>query len=106
LGHPIETSGMIKRQRLNILSPALHAKLSRQLKDAVDDGFIRPSHIGFGLPIIFVRKAYGSLRMCIDYRGRNEVTRKHVHPLLHVDDTLDEPKNANFYSHRDLGYGF
>jgi hypothetical protein len=54
----------------------------------------------------FVRKAYGSLRLCIDYRGLNEVTRKDAYPLPRVDDTLDELKNANFYTYLDLASGF
>jgi hypothetical protein len=52
----------------------------------------------------FVCKADGSLRMCIDYRGLNEVTRKDAYPLPRVDDTLDELKDANFYKHLDLGF--
>jgi hypothetical protein len=66
----------MKRQRLNILLPAERAELHRQLNDAVDAGSIRPSYSEFGSPILFVRKADGSLRLCIDYRGLNEVTRK------------------------------
>jgi hypothetical protein len=69
--HPIETTSPMRRQRLNILSPAEHAELNRQLKDAVEAGLIRPSYSEFGSPILFVRKAGGSLRMCIDYRGLN-----------------------------------
>jgi hypothetical protein len=57
---------------------------------------IRPSHREFGSPILFVRKADGSLRRCIDYHGLNEVTRKDAYPLPHVDDTLDELKDAIF----------
>jgi hypothetical protein len=53
-----------------------------------------------------VRKADGSLRLCIDYRGLNEVTRKDAYPLPRVDDTLDELKDANFYTHLDLASGF
>jgi hypothetical protein len=41
--HPIETTGPMKRNRLNRLSPAERAELNRQLKDAVDAGLIRPS---------------------------------------------------------------
>jgi hypothetical protein len=104
--HPIETAGTMKRQRLKRLSPVERAELNRQLKDAVDAGLIRPSYSEFGSPIIFVRKADGSLRLCIDYRGRNEVTRKDAHPLPRVDDTLDELKDANFYTHLDLASGF
>jgi hypothetical protein len=71
----------------------------------VEAGLIRPSYSEFGSPIIFVRKADGSLRLCIDYRGLNGVTRKDAYPLPRVDDTLDEHKGANFYTHLDLASG-
>jgi hypothetical protein len=104
--HPIETTGPMKRQRLNKLSPAERAELNRLLEDAVDAGLIRPNYREFGSPILFVRKADGSLRMCIDYRGLNEVTRKNAYPLPRVDDTLDELNDANFYTNLDLASGF
>jgi hypothetical protein len=104
--HPIETTGPMKRQRLNKLSSTMRAELNRELKDAVDVGLIRPSYNEFGSAILFVRKADGSLRLCIDYCGLNEVTRKDASPLPREDDTLDELKNANFYTHLDLASGF
>jgi hypothetical protein len=61
----------------------------------VDAGFIRPTYNEFGSPILFVRKADGSLRLCIDYRGLNEVTRKDAYPLPRVDDTLNELKRIS-----------
>jgi hypothetical protein len=78
----------MKGQRLNKLSLAERAELNRQLKDAVDIGLIRLNHHEFGSPILFVRKADGSLRLCIDYRGLAEVTRKDTYPLPRVDDTF------------------
>jgi hypothetical protein len=53
-----------------------------------------------------VRKADDSLRLSIDYRGLNEVTRKDAYPLPRVDDTLDEPNDANFYPHLDMASRF
>jgi hypothetical protein len=83
----------MKRQLLiNGLSLAERAELNRQLKNAMEDGMIRLNHIEFGSPILFVRKGDGSLRLCIDYRGLNEVTRKDAYPIPRVDDTLDELK--------------
>jgi hypothetical protein len=81
----------MKRQRLNRLSHVERAKLNRQLNDAImEGGLIRPSHNEFGSPIMFVLKANGSVRLCIDYRELQEVTRKDAYPLPRVDDTLDE----------------
>jgi hypothetical protein len=36
----------------------------------------------------------------------DEVTRKDAHPLLRVDDTLDEFYDANLYKDLDLAYDF
>jgi hypothetical protein len=97
----------MKRQRLNMLSPTERAELNRQLKYATEDGLIRLSYSEFSSSsILFVSKAGGSTRMCIDYRGPNEVTRKDAYPLSRVNDTLDELKDANFYTHHDLAFGF
>jgi hypothetical protein len=81
----------MKRQRLHNLSHVESAKLNRQLKDAMEVGLIRPSCSEFGSPFIFARKVDGLLRMCIDYSGLIEVTRKDAYPFSRVDDTLDEP---------------
>jgi hypothetical protein len=81
--HPIDTTGPMRRQRLNRLSHAERAELNRQLKDAVEAGLIRPSHSEFGSPVLFVRKADGSLRLCIDYRGLNHLMRLRVKMLTH-----------------------
>jgi hypothetical protein len=96
----------MRRQRLNKLTHAERDELNRQLKDAVEACMVRPIYNEFGSTILFVRKADGSLRLCIDYRGLNEVTRKDAYPLPRVDDTLNELKDANFYTHLDLACGF
>jgi hypothetical protein len=96
----------MKRQRLNILSPAERDELNRQLKDAFEAGLIRPCHSEFGSLILFVREADALLWLCIDYLELNEGTRKDPYPLPRVDDTLDELKDAIFHTHLDLTFGF
>jgi hypothetical protein len=76
----------MRRQRLNHLSRAEKEELNRQFKHAVDDGLVRPSRNEFGSPILFVHKAGGSLRLCIDYIGMNKVTRKM--PILYMWTTI------------------
>jgi hypothetical protein len=75
-------------------------------KDTVDAGLIRPSRNEFGSPILFTRKADGSLPFCTDYKSMNEVTRKDAYPLSHLVDTLDELKDASIYTHLHLASGF
>jgi hypothetical protein len=60
---------------------------------------IQPSHNEFGTPILSVRKVYCSLRMCIDYRGLNEVARKDAYPLPCVDD---KPEGHKFLKDTDF----
>jgi phosphoglycolate phosphatase-like HAD superfamily hydrolase len=86
----------MRRPTLSRLSPPERAEHDRQLKDAMEAGMIRPSHNEFDSPVPFVRKADCSLRLCIDYRGFSEATRRNTYPFPRVDDTLDELKDANF----------
>jgi hypothetical protein len=89
-----------------MLSPAEREELDRQLKDVVDDSVARPSRSECGSPILFVRKADGSHRMCIDYRGLNDISRKDAYPLLRVHDTLDDLKDAKFNPHMEFASWF
>jgi len=43
---------------------------------------------------MLVRNKDGSWRMCIDYRALNKITIKNHYPLPHIDDLLDQLKEA------------
>ena len=68
------------------MAPTKLKEFKEQLKDLLDKGFIRPSITPWGAPVLFVRKKYGSLRMCIDYRQLNKVTIKNKYPIPRIDD--------------------
>jgi hypothetical protein len=40
--------------------------------DNLKNGLIRPSKSLAGAPIMFVKKKYGSLRLCVDYPGHGQ----------------------------------
>ncbi|GKD32967.1 hypothetical protein Tco_1248476 [Tanacetum coccineum] len=49
------------------LAPSEMKELSDQLQELSDKGFIRPSSLPWGAPVLFVKKKNGSFRMSIDY---------------------------------------
>jgi hypothetical protein len=65
------------------------AELKNQLQELLDKGYIRPSSSPWGSPALFVKKKYGSLRMCVDYRPLNAVTIKNKYPLPCIDVLFD-----------------
>ncbi|XP_016690792.1 uncharacterized protein [Gossypium hirsutum] len=50
------------------MTPVELKELKTQLQELLDKAFIRTSMSHWGAPVLFVKKKYGSLRLCIDYR--------------------------------------
>ncbi|GKE52943.1 retrovirus-related pol polyprotein from transposon 17.6, partial [Tanacetum coccineum] len=88
------------------LAPSEMKELSKQLKELFDKGFIRPSSLPWGAPVLFVKKKDGSFRMCIDYREMNKLTVKNRYPLPRIDDLFDQPQGSSVYSKIDSRSGF
>ncbi|GKA59249.1 putative reverse transcriptase domain-containing protein [Tanacetum coccineum] len=72
------------------LAPSEMKELSDQLKELSDKGFIRPTSLPWGDPVLFVKKKNRSFRMCIDYRELNKLTMKNRYPLPRIDDLFDQ----------------
>ena len=80
------------------------------LKKFVDEnlamGFIVPSESSHGAPVLFVKKKDGHLRLCVDYRGLNAITKKDRYPLPLISDLLDVPRRARVYTKIDLAHAY
>nr|GEY84198.1 putative reverse transcriptase domain-containing protein [Tanacetum cinerariifolium] len=88
------------------LAPSKMKEMLDQLKELSDKGFIRPSSLPWGAPILFVKKKDGSFRMCIDYRELNKLTVKNRYPLPRIDDLFDQLQGLSVYSKIDLRSGY
>jgi hypothetical protein len=60
----------------------------------------------WGAPVLFVKKKYGTLILCIDFRQLNKVTVKNKYPLPRIDDLFDQLKDAKIFSKIDLRSGY
>lgn len=94
------------RQRMYRMSPAELEELKKQLNIYLDKGWIRPSTSEFGAPILFARKADGSLRLCVDYRALNAITIKDRGPLPRMDELFDQLHGARYFTSLDLWTGY
>ena len=66
------------------------------------NGFICLSKSPAGAPILFNRKSDGSLRLCVDYRGLNNITIKNRYPLHLIGESLDRLDRAKRFIQLDL----
>ena len=65
-------------------------------------GWIREAFTDGGSPIMFVKKKDGSLRLCVDYRALNEVTKKDRYPLPLIGEALDRLHMAKYFTELDI----
>ena len=88
------------------MSASESQEVERQLADYLARGFIRPSTLPWASPILLVKNKYGSMQMCIDYRGLNAITIKNKYPLARVDELFDQLHGARYFSKIDLHSGY
>lgn len=55
----------------------------------------------YATPIVPVKKQYGSLRTCVDYRLQNSKTRKDVFPLPRIEESWNALSGACWFSTLD-----
>ena len=58
------------------------------IDEMIGKGFIRPSTSPYASPVLVVKKPSGGLRICVDYRGLNAVTRKNRNAPPAIKETL------------------
>ncbi|KAG5724661.1 hypothetical protein E4T56_gene3712 [Termitomyces sp. T112] len=75
--------------------------LKEYLDNMLSKGFIHPSISAAGAPVLFAKKKDGSLRLCVDYRGLNKVT-KNRYPLPLIGDLVDRLCSTKIYTKIDL----
>ena len=69
---------------------------------ALVKGWIRPSESSAGAPILFMLKKDGGLRLYVDYRGLNKITKKNRYPLPLIVEILDRFTSVKIFIKLDI----
>jgi Reverse transcriptase (RNA-dependent DNA polymerase) len=88
------------------LSTSELATLREFLDEHLKMGYIRPTRSSHGAPILFVKKKDGSLRLCVNFRALNNVTKKDRYPLPLISDLLDARRKARLYTKIDFRHAY
>ena len=88
------------------MTPVELKELKLQLQELLEKGFIRLSVSPWGAPVLFVKKKYGTLLLCVDYRQLNKMTVKNKYPLPRIDDLFDQLKGASVFLKIELRFGY
>ena len=84
------------------LGPVELKTLKTYIKINLANGFIWPFKSPAGALILFDRKPDRSLRLCVDYRGLNNITIKNRYPLPLIGKSLDRLGRARRFTQLDL----
>ena len=95
-------------QRLRRLPFSVRVEITKKIQELLDLAVIKPADSDWASPIVPVRKKDGSIRMCIDYRALNKVTRKDNSPLAQLNELLDRAgmSGNKIFSSFDLMAGY
>lgn len=88
------------------MSPLELDNLKKTLAEYLEKGYIQASKSPWSSPVIFVKKKDGTLRMCVDYRALNRITKKNSYTLPRIDEFVDRIGKSCYFSKIDLKSGY
>ena len=81
-------------------------QVEAHLKELLEQGIISVSSSPWHSPIVLVRKRDNSLRVCIDFRGLNSITKGNAYPLPVIDELFLDLRGNKYFSTLDLKSGY
>lgn len=102
--HEIELieGGIMKDLPMYRYSPKIWEKIQEELERWKRLQVIEECNTEFASPLVPVRKANGKIRVCLDSRRINSITRKDAYPMRNMSEIFHRLKKAKYFSIVDL----
>ena len=99
---PLIEGGKPPFRRMYFMSDNDLKELKAWIEINLAKSFIRALSSSAASPIIIVRRPGSAPRVCIDYRALNDITIKDQHPLLRIEETLNQIIGAKYFTKIEL----
>ena len=93
-------------QRPRRFPEPISAEIERQCEELHRRDIIEPSVSAWSSPVVPVRKKDGSIRLCVDYRKLNNVTKPDRSPIPSLSEAVYGLHGAQYFTSLDCVQGF
>ena len=93
-------------QKPRHFTPPVNQEIERQCNELEALDIITKSNSAWSSPVVPVTKPDGSLRMCVDYRKLNKVTKRQNFPMPNLQDAVYSANKIQYFTKLDLIKGY
>ena len=98
--------GALARRMSYWISERLLGPLKEEVDEMLEMGIIEPSKSEWCSPVVLVPKKDGTLRVCIDFRYLNSVSKFDSYPAPRIDELTERLGKAKYPTTIDLCKGY
>ena len=102
----LEPEAILPREWARRMSTDKTAKANHEVQNLLETGLIQPSYSPWASGIVTVKKKYGEVRLCCDFRSLSNVTVKDAFALPRIDESISRIGNAKIFTSIDLAWAF
>ena len=100
------TSSEPVRSKAYPLPYAVREAVDKEIDSMLELGIIEPSTAPYASPIVVVKKADGSNRICVDYRKLNKITIFDPEPIPQMQDLFSDLAGSKYFSEFYFSKGY
>ena len=94
------------KQKFRPIPPGSYDEVKSHLAELLSAGVIQDSSSPYCSNIVLVRKRDNSLRLCVDYRRLNLLTKKDAYSIPRIETLIDSLQGAKYFASLDLFSGY